>query len=147
LRSSEEFEAAQEQVMTALRAHFKPEFLNRVDDIVIFNPLTEEQLKHIIELRLQDLRRILAERKITIDLTPAAQELLFVVGYDRAYGARPLKRAIQRLIQDPLALKLLDGEVKNGDHVIVDGDIGKQQMIFKVSSPLETPREPEMAAD
>ena len=100
--------------MGALRAHFKPEFLNRVDDIVIFNPLNEEQLKHIIGLRLQDLRRILAERKITIDLTPAAEELLFIVGFDRAYGARPLKRAIQRLIQDPLALKLLDGEVKNG---------------------------------
>ncbi|MCU1307737.1 MAG: clpB, partial [Acidobacteriaceae bacterium] len=104
LRSSEEFERAQEQVMAALRAHFKPEFLNRVDDIVIFNPLAEEQLKHIIELRLEDLRRILQDRKITIELTSAAQELLFVVGYDRAYGARPLKRAIQRLIQDPLAL-------------------------------------------
>jgi ATP-dependent Clp protease ATP-binding subunit ClpB len=145
LRSSEEFEAAQELVMAALRAHFKPEFLNRVDDVVIFNPLNEEQLKHIIELRLQDLRRILSERKITIDLTPAAQELLFIVGYDRAYGARPLKRAIQRLIQDPLAMKLLDGEVKNGDHLIVDGDLGSQKMIFKVSSHEESSHEPEMA--
>ncbi|MCU1283754.1 MAG: ATPase [Acidobacteriales bacterium] len=131
LRSPEEFDAAQAQVMTALQAHFKPEFLNRIDDIVIFRPLGEEELTHIIDLRLEDLRRILAERKISIELTPAARELLFVMGYDRAYGARPLKRAIQRLMQDPLALKLLDGEVKPGDHLIVDGNLETQQMIFQ----------------
>ena len=87
----------------------------------------------VIELRLDDLRRLLADRKITIELTPAAKELLFVEGYDRAYGARPLKRAIQRLVQDPLALKILEGEVLHGDHVVVDADVAKRQMTFTVS--------------
>jgi ATP-dependent Clp protease ATP-binding subunit ClpB len=147
LRSPEEFDAAQASVMAAMREHFKPEFLNRVDDIVIFRPLGEEQLTHIIDLRLEDLRHVLEERKITLELTDAARELLFVVGYDRAYGARPLKRAIQRLIQDPLALKLLDGEVKPGDHILVDGNLGTQKMTFKVTSPSdEGKREPEMAS-
>jgi len=129
----ESFEEATQHVMEALRQHFRPEFLNRVDDIVVFKPLGEEQLTRIVELRLDDLRRLLADRKITIELTPAAKELLFLEGYDRAYGARPLKRAIQRLIQDPLALKILDGEILHGDHVVVDADIHKRQMIFTVS--------------
>jgi ATP-dependent Clp protease ATP-binding subunit ClpB len=139
LRSPEDFESATARVMTTLQGHFKPEFLNRIDDIVIFKPLGEEELTHIIDLRLEDLRKILAERKISIELTPAARELLFVVGYDRAYGARPLKRAIQRLIQDPLALKLLDGEVKPGDHIIVDGNLGTQQMTFQTVSQEKVP--------
>src|SRR5438874_578223 len=132
LRSKEEFEAASEQVTQVLQSHFKPEFLNRVDDIIIFSPLGEEQLTRIIDLRLEDLRRILAERKITLELTPAAKELLFVEGYDRAYGARPLKRAIQRLIQDPLALQILEGKITAGDHVSVDGDLGSRKMSFAV---------------
>jgi ATP-dependent Clp protease ATP-binding subunit ClpB len=131
----EDFYEATEKVMDALRSHFKPEFLNRVDDIIVFNPLGKEQLTHIVELRLNDLRRLLAERKITIELTDAARELLFNEGYDPAYGARPLKRAIQRLIQDPLALKILDGEVLHGDHVVVDADLKERKMIFKVSRP------------
>ena len=119
--------------MEALRQHFRPEFLNRVDDVIVFSPLGEEQLTHIIELRLDDLRRLLADRKITIELTKPAKELLFIEGYDRAYGARPLKRAIQRLIQDPLALKILEGDVKHGDHVVVDADVPARQMKFTVS--------------
>jgi ATP-dependent Clp protease ATP-binding subunit ClpB len=134
LRSAEEFEAAREQVMGVLQGHFKPEFLNRVDDIIVFTPLGEEQLIRIIDLRLEDLRRILAERKITLELTPTAKELLFVEGYDRAYGARPLKRAIQRLIQDPLALKMLEGRIKAGDTVTVEGDLGSRKMTFDVSA-------------
>jgi ATP-dependent Clp protease ATP-binding subunit ClpB len=132
LRSPEEFEAARQQVMGVLQASFKPEFLNRVDDIIMFAPLGEEQLTHIIELRINDLRNLLAERKIKLELSKSAKELLFVEGYDRAYGARPLKRAIQRLIQDPLALKLLDGEIQAGDTVIAEGDLGARKMIFKV---------------
>jgi ATP-dependent Clp protease ATP-binding subunit ClpB len=131
--SPEAFEEATEHVLEALRQHFRPEFLNRVDDIIVFKPLGEEQLTRIIELRLDDLRQLLAERKITIELTASAKELLFLEGYDRAYGARPLKRAIQKLIQDPLALKILEGEVRHGDHVVVDADIPKRQMIFNVS--------------
>ena len=103
--------------MNALHAHFKPEFLNRVDDIIIFRPLGKEQLVKIIELRLEDVRRLLAERKISLELTDAAKDLLFTEGFDPNFGARPLKRAIQKLVQDPLALKILDGEVLHGDHV------------------------------
>ena len=133
LRSTDEFAAAREQVMNALHQHFRPEFLNRVDDIIVFSPLTEEQLTAIIELRLSDLRRLLGERKISLELTLHAKELLFIEGYDRAFGARPLKRSIQRLIQDPLALKVLSGEVQNGDHIKVDADLGGRKMTFVVS--------------
>jgi ATP-dependent Clp protease ATP-binding subunit ClpB len=125
LASPERYARASEQVMTALRGHFKPEFLNRIDDIVIFRPLGTEQLTKIVELRLQDVRELLTERKITLDLTDAAKHTLFKSGYDPAYGARPLKRAIQRMIQDPLAMKILDGEVLHGDHVVVDSKDGK----------------------
>jgi len=131
LRTPEDFEEAREKVTAALQAHFRPEFLNRVDDVVVFNPLGEAQLMQIAELRLADLRKLLADRKIELELTPEAKELLFMEGYDRAYGARPLKRAIQRLIQDPLALKLLEGEVQAGDRVVVDGDVGARKMTFR----------------
>ena len=130
--SREDFLEASEKVMEGMRAHFKPEFLNRVDDIIVFNPLAKEQLTKIVELRLRDLRAMLADRKITIELTDAARELLFTEGYDPAYGARPLKRAIQRLIQDPLALKILDGEVLHGDHVIAEAEPKLRVMQFKV---------------
>jgi ATP-dependent Clp protease ATP-binding subunit ClpB len=133
LDKREEFYEATEKVMDALRSHFKPEFLNRVDDIIVFNPLGKEQLTQIVELRLNDLRRLLAERKISIELTDAARELLFSEGYDPTYGARPLKRAIQRLIQDPLALKILDGEVLHGDDILVDADLKQHKMTFQVS--------------
>ena len=131
LRSAEDFAEASKQVMNTLHAHFKPEFLNRVDDIIIFSPLGKEQLTKIVELRLEDVRRLLADRKISLELTDAARELLFAEGFDPAFGARPLKRAIQKLIQDPLALKILDGEVLHGDHVVVGAKGGKMQ--FEVS--------------
>jgi ATP-dependent Clp protease ATP-binding subunit ClpB len=133
--SPEAFAEATEHVLEAMRQHFRPEFLNRVDDIIVFSPLGEEQLTRIIELRLDDLRKLLADRKMTIELTPAAKELLFLEGYDRAYGARPLKRAIQRLVQDPLALKILESEVLHGDHVVVDADVPHRQMVFTVNQP------------
>jgi ATP-dependent Clp protease ATP-binding subunit ClpB len=113
---------AREQAMAALRELFRPEFLNRIDDIVMFKPLGKDQIERIIEMQMRNLTKRLAERQLTIELTPAAKSLLFREGYDPAYGARPMKRAIQRLIQDPLALKLLDGEVRPGDHVLVDAD-------------------------
>jgi len=138
ISTPEAFERAQKQVMNALHAHFKPEFLNRVDDIIVFRPLGKEQLVKIIELRLEDLRRLLAERKISIELTDRAKELLFAEGFDLNFGARPLKRAIQKLVQDRLALKLLDGEVVNGDHVIVDAD-SSGNMVFTVSGRVGEP--------
>ncbi len=131
--TEEDFQKAARQVTDALNGHFKPEFLNRVDDIIVFHPLGKQQLVKIIELRLEELRRLLADRKISIELTDAAKELLFSEGYDPNYGARPLKRSIQKLVQDPLALKILDGEVLHGDHVIVDADKKAGKMIFKVS--------------
>jgi len=125
------------KVMEALREHFKPEFLNRVDDIVIFNALGNEQLKRIVDLRLEELRRMLADRKISIELTDRAKQVLFSEGYDVQYGARPLKRAIQRLIQDPLAMKILDGKVLHGDHVVIDADKMMSSVIFTVARRVE----------
>jgi len=133
VRSEREFEAASKQVMNTLHGHFKPEFLNRVDDIILFRPLGKEQLVKIVDLRLEDLRRLLADRKISLELTEAAKELLFTEGYDPNFGARPLKRSIQKLVQDPLALKILDGEVLHGDHVIVDAEGKTGKVSFKVS--------------
>ena len=133
VRSEAAFEEASKQVLGALHGHFKPEFLNRVDDIVIFRPLGKEQLVKIVDLRLEDLRRLLADRKISLELTEAAKELLFTEGYDPNFGARPLKRAIQKLVQDSLAMKILDGEVLHGDHVIVDADKKTGKMTFLVS--------------
>ncbi len=124
------FEEAKGRVMDELRKHFKPEFLNRVDDIVIFHPLADEQLAHIVDLRLKDLQALLADRKITLELTEGARKAIFKAGYDRAYGARPLKRAIQRLVQDKLAVKILDGTVLHGDHVVVTS--GKNGLEFVV---------------
>ncbi len=133
MRTEEDFEKAAAEVTNLLHGHFKPEFLNRVDDIIVFHPLGKEQLVKIIELRLEDLRALLAERKISLELTDAAKDLLFREGYDPNFGARPLKRAIQKLVQDPLALKILDGEVLHGDHVIVDADTTTGKMRFEVS--------------
>jgi ATP-dependent Clp protease ATP-binding subunit ClpB len=114
------FEEAKERVMDSLKQTFRPEFLNRVDDIVVFHPLDEKELTHIVDLRLKDLEKLLADRRITLELTEAARKAIFKAGYDRAYGARPLKRAIQRMVQDKLAVKILNGEVLHGDHVVVD---------------------------
>jgi ATP-dependent Clp protease ATP-binding subunit ClpB len=107
------------QVMAEMRRVFKPEFLNRVDDIIIFRPLSTEDIMQIVDLQLERLVRLLAERKITIDVTPEAKRVLAEEGYDPAFGARPLKRAIQRLIQNPLAIAVLEGRFTDGDMVVV----------------------------
>jgi ATP-dependent Clp protease ATP-binding subunit ClpB len=122
---------AREEAMAALRELFRPEFLNRIDDIVLFKPLGKDQIERIVDMQLQHLMKLLAEKQVTLRLTPAAKTLLLREGYDPAYGARPMKRAIQKLIQDPLALKILDGEVKPGDSVIVDADSKTGEMQFK----------------
>jgi len=118
------------RVMEQLRAAFKPEFLNRIDDVIIFKRLGLEQLKQIIKIQLEGLRRMLAERKINLMLDASAEELLAREGFDPVYGARPLKRAIQSLIQNPLAMKLLSGEIKPGETVVVKGDLDRGQMKF-----------------
>jgi len=121
--------AMERRVMEALRATFKPEFLNRIDEIVIFNSLGREQIQKIVEIQIGLLQKRLQEREIRIELTNEAKELLAEKGYDPVYGARPLKRVIQKLIQDPMAVKILEGTIKEGDHVVVDVENG--QILFR----------------
>ena len=110
------------QVMSALRQHFRPEFLNRVDDIIVFRPLGKDEIEHIIDLQLGHLEKLLSDRKLALELTPQAREVLATEGYDPAFGARPLKRAIQRLLQNPLAMAVLEGRFTEGDHIVVGVD-------------------------
>src|SRR5262245_45941148 len=106
--------------MAEVRATFRPEFVNRVDEIIVFQPLGREQIAAILDIQVGLLQERLAARRLTIELTEGAREYLANAGFDPAYGARPLKRLIQREVQDPLATKLLGGEVRDGDHVVVD---------------------------
>jgi ATP-dependent Clp protease ATP-binding subunit ClpB len=118
-----------DRVMEALRLHFKPEFLNRVDDILIFQRLTKEQLRVIVTLQMARLRRLLEDRHLQLELTEAARDFLADAGYDPVYGARPLRRAIQHYLQDKLAPMLLEGQFKEGDTIMVDAD--KDGLTFK----------------
>jgi ATP-dependent Clp protease ATP-binding subunit ClpB len=131
LKTEHDFDMARESVMRVLREHFRPEFLNRVDDIVIYRQLGNAQLSKILDMRLNDVRKLLEDRAISIELTEAARQLILAGGSDTAYGARPLKRAIQRMIQDPLAIKILDGEVLHGAHVKIDVDRKSSQLKFE----------------
>jgi ATP-dependent Clp protease ATP-binding subunit ClpB len=124
-------EIAEERVMGALRDHFRPEFLNRVDEIVVFDRLGREQLAEIVGLQAARLRGRLADRGIALELSEAASELLGREGYDPAYGARPLKRLVQRRIENPLAQRMLAGEVRDGDRVVVDAD--GDELTFEVT--------------
>jgi ATP-dependent Clp protease ATP-binding subunit ClpB len=119
------------QVMAEMRRVFKPEFLNRVDDVIIFRPLGQEQIEKIVDLQLKRLEKLLADRKITILVTPEAKHVLAEEGYDPAFGARPLKRSIQRLIQNPLAMAVLDGRFNDGDTVVVDVDSHGQLQLHR----------------
>jgi len=114
------WEQAETKVMELLRQAFKPEFLNRVDDIIIFRPLTHEDIARIVDIQIKRVEKLLADRKLTLEVTPAAKQLIVAEGYDPVYGARPLKRAIQRLLQNPLAVSVLEGEFAEGDRIKVD---------------------------
>jgi ATP-dependent Clp protease ATP-binding subunit ClpB len=120
-------ERARKEATEALRATFRPEFLNRIDDIVLFNPLGREQLEKIVDLQLASVQKLLADRQVRIELTPAARALVLSEGYDPAYGARPLRRTVQRLVQDPLAREILEGKVLPGDVIRVDAAGGKMK--------------------
>jgi ATP-dependent Clp protease ATP-binding subunit ClpB len=126
-----EFELAQEQVMRVVREHFRPEFLNRVDDIVIYRPLGSQQMHRILEMRLHEVQKLLESRAISLELTEPASQLILATGSDPAYAARPLKRALQRMIQDPLAIKILNGEIEHGAHVRIDVDRDTNQLRFE----------------
>jgi ATP-dependent Clp protease ATP-binding subunit ClpB len=119
------------RVMDALRAHFRPEFLNRIDEVVIFHRLKEEDLRKIVEIQLERLARILADKGLTVELTDAAKEFLASRGWDPVYGARPLKRAIQTWLQNPLAVSLLEGKLGEGDHVLVDVAADGEELTFE----------------
>ena len=131
LKTEQDFDMARESVMRVLREHFRPEFLNRVDDLVIYRPLGTAQLSQILDLRLAEVQKLLEDRQISLELTKPAKQLILATGSDVAYGARPLKRALQRMVQDPLAMKILDGEVPHGAHVRIDVDRKSNELRFE----------------
>ncbi len=126
-----------QKIMEDLRTFFRPEFLNRVDEIIIFNPLTKNLLKQIVEIQLNRMKKYIREKKIDIRLTDNAKEYFADIGYDPVYGARPLKRALQREILNPLALRILDGTFKEGDVVLVDYEEGKITFAKEVTAEIE----------
>jgi ATP-dependent Clp protease ATP-binding subunit ClpB len=122
-----------EDVLAEVRQTFRPEFLNRVDEIIVFHPLGKEEIAGIVDIQVRLLQQRLADRKLTVTLTPAAREYLAVKGYDPSFGARPLKRLIQKEVQDVLALKLLSGEIREGDAVEIDH--GPDGLVFRWQEP------------
>ncbi|MGV8841569.1 MAG: AAA family ATPase, partial [Bauldia sp.] len=128
LRDDEDSSAAEALVMDVVRRHFRPEFLNRLDDIILFHRLRRADMGRIVDIQLARLTKILADRKITLELDESAREWLARKGYDPVYGARPLKRVIQREVQDPLADRLLSGEIADGSTVKVVG--GNDHLLF-----------------
>jgi ATP-dependent Clp protease ATP-binding subunit ClpB len=127
--SADEYGEIRERVIDALRAHFRPEFLNRVDEVIIFRPLGLNEITRIVDIQLARLRKRLADRRLEIELTPAAREYLARVGYDPAYGARPLRRVIQTRVLDPLALAVLQGEYREGETITVD--VEGDEVVFR----------------
>ena len=126
-------EEIEDQVMESLRAQFKPEFLNRIDDVILYHPLGRSEIGTITEIQLQRVQQLLTDRRLTLDVSPQAKELLADRGYDPQYGARPLKRAIQRMLQDPLAIELLEGRYPEGSKIRVDVDAEGSGLCFSPS--------------
>jgi ATP-dependent Clp protease ATP-binding subunit ClpB len=129
----ENYERMKEAVLTELRNHFRPEFLNRVDEVVVFHSLTEAHLKQIVDIQLVSLRRRLEDRHIHLELTDAAKEHLVRTGYDPSYGARPLKRTLQKEIETALGKRLLQGEVRDGQTIVVDWDGKNGELTFRAN--------------
>ncbi|MDQ8038382.1 MAG: AAA family ATPase, partial [Pedobacter sp.] len=124
MAGEEQYEEMKDAVMEVVGRHFRPEFINRIDEVVVFHPLGESQIKGIAEIQLQRLRARLADRDLRLDVTESALAHLISAGYDPVYGARPLKRAIQTALENPLAGKLLAGEFVAGDTILVDDEHG-----------------------
>jgi ATP-dependent Clp protease ATP-binding subunit ClpB len=131
--TSESYESMRSRVLEAMRQHFRPEFLNRVDEILVFHSLTQEQLAQIVDIQVVWLKRRLADRRIALEFSDEAKTLLAERGYDPVYGARPLKRVIQKIVETPLAKKIMAGEVPDGSGVRVSTD--EQGLVFEVTSP------------
>jgi ATP-dependent Clp protease ATP-binding subunit ClpB len=124
----EDSEAVRAQVMAEVRAHFRPEFLNRIDEIILFHRLKREQMGRIVDIQMERLQKLLDDRKITLALDAKARDWLAEKGYDPAYGARPLKRVIQKSVQDPLAELILSGKIKDGERVKISA--GRDGLVF-----------------
>jgi len=125
-----------DKIEKALKSTFRPEFLNRIDEIIMFSPLTEEQVNKIVELQMAEIRERLQEHGLNVDLTPAARAYLAKVGFDVNFGARPLRRALQKFVESPLSIKLLGGEFHQGDHVLVDLDTEQNKIVFRKAEKL-----------
>ena len=123
------YERMKEAVLDEVRRHFRPEFLNRVDEIIFFHALGLEHMKQIIDIQVHNLLKRLEDRKIHVELTDAAKAFIVSEGYDPMYGARPLKRTIQRRVLDPLAMRVLEGDFREGDRVMVD--VGQNELTFE----------------
>jgi ATP-dependent Clp protease ATP-binding subunit ClpB len=132
-----EYERMKDAVLDEMRRHFRPEFLNRVDETIVFHALAEEHLKQIVEIQLGRLRARLEERHIRIELTDAARTHLVRSGYDSSYGARPLKRAIQKEVETPLARRILASEVQDGQLLLVDFDPVREALTFTAAAATE----------
>jgi ATP-dependent Clp protease ATP-binding subunit ClpB len=128
-QSGELNEGVRRQVTEALRQHFRPEFINRIDEVIFFHALALEHMKEIVDIQIHGLLKRLDDRKIHVELTEAAKAFIVSEGYDPMYGARPLKRTIQRRVLDPLALRVLEGDFREGDRVIVD--VGEGGLTFQ----------------
>ncbi|HTS27951.1 MAG TPA: ATP-dependent chaperone ClpB [Bryobacteraceae bacterium] len=124
------------RLLEALRAQFRPEFLNRVDDIIVFNTLTRENLTQIVDLQLVNVARMLQDRKVKLEVTAKAKEQIIAEGFDPQYGARPMRRAVQRLVQDPMALKLINGDFLEGDTILVDARPDGGDLVFSKLTPV-----------
>ena len=134
IQEEKNYDEIKRRVQEALRAHFPPEFLNRIDEIVIFKRLDDRQLTQIVDIQLDDMRRRLAEKRIRFELTDNAKRVIAKEGFDPAFGARPLKRAIQHLVADPLAKKVIAGEIREGSTVKVDSAKGNDAAGLNFSS-------------
>jgi ATP-dependent Clp protease ATP-binding subunit ClpC len=139
--SSEDREAqeAREQIEEGLQRTFRPEFLNRIDETIIFHTLTLEHMIQIVDLQMQEIRERLEERGITVELSQAACDWLAEEGYDSAFGARPLRRTLQRHVESPLSKRILKGEFESGDHILVDtgeSEAGEPVLLFQKQEPI-----------
>jgi ATP-dependent Clp protease ATP-binding subunit ClpB len=132
-----DYERMKEDALNVLRKSFRPEFLNRVDEIVVFHPLSRDELRQIVAIQIRGLQKRLEERKIEIELTDKATDYLAERGYDPQYGARPLKRLVQHDLETGLARKILAGEVRDGSKVVVEA--GPRGLIFEVKAPAAKP--------
>jgi ATP-dependent Clp protease ATP-binding subunit ClpB len=132
LDETQDVDAVRDQVMGVVKANFRPEFLNRVDEIILFHRLKRSEMGRIVDIQMKRLGRLLDDRKIVLDLSPRARDWLADKGYDPAYGARPLKRVIQKQVQDPLAEKILGGEIHDGETIEIDA--GASGLIFSAKA-------------